>query len=55
MCLFAFVSLGLVELHQILNVFLAAEEDWATFVDLGGLNVKDPLGSGAGKASSLGE
>jgi len=51
--LFALVSLRLVEFHQILNVFLATEEDWATFMDVVRLNVKDPLGSCGGKTPSL--
>lgn len=54
LCLFVLVSLGLVEFDQILNIFLATEEDWATFVDVSGLNVKDPLGSRGGETSSLG-
>lgn len=51
--LFALGCLRLVELHQILNIFLAAEEDRAPFVDLSGLNVKNPLCPRGGEASSL--
>ena len=51
--LFALVSVCLVELNQVLNIFLATEEDRASFMYLSGLDVKDPLGSSGGKAPSL--
>ena len=52
--LFAFASLRFVELDQILNILLATEEDWATFVDLSRLDVKDPLCPRSGETSGLG-
>ena len=53
--LFALSFLGTVEFHQILNVFLASEEDRGTFVNLSWLNVKNPLGPRGGETSSLWE
>ena len=51
--LFALVGVCLVELDQVLNIFLATEEDRATFMYLSGLDVKDPLGSRGGESPSL--
>lgn len=51
--LFALTSFRLVELDQILDIFLATEEDWTAFMNLSGLDVKDPLGSRGGKTPSL--
>ena len=47
------LSFRLVELHQILNIFLAPEENRTAFVNLSGLNVKDPLGSRRSKTPGL--